>query len=1527
MPPGPVSTNHSSTPTSSRPHNLKLNSQLFPSSFFPTLCEPYERVAPDVLLLMSSPHRLSENAARAVPVSEPEQCPAPHEALPDAATGHGAGAGIGIGNGSQLDSRVAGPNHDYDVDDTHQGSRVQPPAVALALAVADPTSDSTTPTPSSVSPFLPPPSTDKVPNNVPDSVPDCVPHGDANARDTPDQTDTVPIDTSAPGTASNKKARGPGPLPRQAGPSLLTQALASARGITNVKAKPSSQPTTTTTDPISPSSSTTLPPISVPGVRQSNLNNKTATSPSTISTPTTPTAQSSLSFYTGPPTAPANLASQHDRDSASYPFELYHHNVPAQRTAPRPLMRATSESINMGTSTTVTTMTSLAPREAASVPSSFSHSTLATLRSALDHRETMDVSRGKASTSLDLDRQSMDYYQTQTTANYTGSLVDRSAQFEARHLETKTSSATTRKEDAKNIQPRPALWAKTPSHRNSNGAEKTEKIWSIGSVEGQEEDGLVEKSVTEAMAGLEHNARSRKSSYSLRFFKEGLPPEDKLRRRDTKSTPKEKLAPLEEGRPHTSREISQSLASDKEPTAIGPRDDDWEIPLLTPDLLDEQPILSTSPDEDYFSIPVNGSLNSGDPTPLRVQQSVTQAVEQVKLVETVEDVGPTPVADTEAAIEAEFVETRRESADSTHTDVGSRDDGDADESGEEKISSAVFLPHQELQEPCVSEPQDRIAARSIRVRSLSQSNQRPWLVKADEPEPEVIHEKDDSPYGLSRLPSRETLTLKRGDLIPEQGEEGAVIEEEITVTTDSLKQPQIVSQYEDHVHDHQHDPQEPLEAIELIPYKHQVGGHTTLWRFSRRAVCKQLNNRENEFYETIERYHRDLLPFLPRYVPSNCIFRESFATCTIEIELVILTRGSYIGVLNVTFQKQARRKSTSKKDEAAVAERKKAQEKLEASRQDLEQAEDQEAAKTEKPAGRVISQSLANSNIPVPTVTFDDNRHILPRNLLQPMPLPRQYRRQSISTSTVANPSIPSSGASIRPPLDERPNSWGATMVNKRLRNEVFNDAFLKEPVTVHRHRRPHQRSIPRPVLQRLLRSTYSDPALIKSDSPFMNEDATTPSYHPERKLAHHYSHSDLGPGMDEYVQSEPEQAPEELKDVSGTSAPEPETLKDNPLAAKKKRRYSAGGLRRKPQDVTESRGDLKYFEEADDAGYKGDNEDKPKRHSKTHSTANGHHHSEANGAQQPSQYIQHLQPEDEFAIDSTEPTPAHEEPAPRFTKIPRPVNPKEAKCQKDRVEYFLLLEDLTSGMKRPCMMDLKMGTRQYGVEATPKKQKSQTEKCRNTTSAELGVRICGLQVWNAEKETYDFQDKYYGRKLKAGDEFQGALQKFLYNGVDLHSILRHIPVVLRKLGQLEQIVSKLNGYRFYAASLLMFYDGDTSEDADYETMYESTTDCATDTEETSRKKTKNKREIDFKIADFANSVTPFDDIDDKPCPPQHPDQPDSGFLKGLRSLRRYFLQIQRDVRQELGLDPYGRFSNHMDHAGDLGDESGMASL
>merc|ERR1711939_1272254 len=114
----------------------------------------------------------------------------------------------------------------------------------------------------------------------------------------------------------------------------------------------------------------------------------------------------------------------------------------------------------------------------------------------------------------------------------------------------------------------------------------------------------------------------------------------------------------------------------------------------------------------------------------------------------------------------------------------------------------------------------------------------------------------------------------------------------------------------------------------------------------------------------------------------------------------------------------------------------------------------------------------------------------------------------------------------------------------------------------------------------------------------------------------------------------------------------------------------------------------------------------------------------------------------------------------------------------------------------------------------------------------------------------------YFGRDLKVGLEFQNALKRFLYD-----------------------------------ASLLMFYDGNTEE------VEESDNGGA---ENGVRNK---KKDIDFKIADFANCVTLEDSrFQDRPCPPMHPESPDNGFLRGLRSLRKYFLAIQAEIRSEMGI-------------------------
>jgi hypothetical protein len=364
----------------------------------------------------------------------------------------------------------------------------------------------------------------------------------------------------------------------------------------------------------------------------------------------------------------------------------------------------------------------------------------------------------------------------------------------------------------------------------------------------------------------------------------------------------------------------------------------------------------------------------------------------------------------------------------------------------------------------------------------------------------------------------------------------------------------------------------------------------------------------------------------------------------------------------------------------------------------------------------------------------------------------------------------------------------------------------------------------------------------------------------------------------------------------SATSGPAFETIVDL-YTTKRKRRYSSGSLRRKPEEDAEDRGSLKYFEEADDASYKNHVECDNFQAGPDIPTGSNGIISGGPKLDRGKDTNSEIEASDTFLPNSKSPQMGSASPLvlQKSTKgvipITRPVNPKEAQTQRDkRVEFFLLLEDLTAGMKRPCIMDLKMGTRQYGVDANEKKRSSQRRKCAETTSKELGVRVCGLQVWDVKKQSYIFQDKYFGRKLKAGREFQDALQRFLFDGVEYASILRHIPTILRKLSELEVLIKDLRGYRFYAASLLMFYDGEVEHGG-----------ANNGTSNMTKLAKGRDREIDFKIADFANCVTAEHGqsaLKERACPPQHPNEPDKGFLRGLKSLRRYFIKIQKEVTE-----------------------------
>jgi inositol-hexakisphosphate kinase len=647
---------------------------------------------------------------------------------------------------------------------------------------------------------------------------------------------------------------------------------------------------------------------------------------------------------------------------------------------------------------------------------------------------------------------------------------------------------------------------------------------------------------------------------------------------------------------------------------------------------------------------------------------------------------------------------------------------------------------------------------------------------------------------------------------------------------------------------------------------------------------------------------------------------------------VISNSNRYIGVLNVTFEKQQKRKASAKENGItpegdAVSPGLPGQ----ASDSTIKDAGDRakplngDGRCSEPP--RLVSQSISSAQTPTPTVTFADNRHIIPKNLLQPSLQDHEAERRHLSESIAisplsarrpsrSQPPPPNGEFAFRPTLsDKHAASWGATTVNKKLRNEVFGEAFLQQPIPIHRHRRPAHQNRPlahragQPNTPSQLRTSNSESNLItaQQSQSSMTENNHVNEYSmrkgvmkgatEDNGLTSPSSHGlpTIGSRLKPAQGGEPPASNGndiQFKENAATDAPVLESLVE-PYKTKGKRRYSSGGLRRKPEEDAENRGNLKYFEEVDDAGQKGDGKlDVFQMDSDITAVSN----LSSSRSVEPDITVPH--PVTDASNSSKSPPrsrakgllqpPAGSEPINGVLPIPRPVNPKEAQTQRDkRVEFFLLLEDLTAGMRRPCIMDLKMGTRQYGVDANEKKQNSQRRKCAETTSKELGVRVCGLQVWDVATQSYIFQDKYFGRKLKAGREFQDALKRFLFDGVDYASVLRHIPTILHKLSELAILIKDLRGYRFYAASLLMFYDGEVDNEG-----------ANTDTSTTTKHSKVRRREIDFKIADFANCVAAENGlaVKERACPPQHPNEPDKGFLRGLQSLRRYFIDIQKEV-------------------------------
>jgi inositol-hexakisphosphate kinase len=216
-------------------------------------------------------------------------------------------------------------------------------------------------------------------------------------------------------------------------------------------------------------------------------------------------------------------------------------------------------------------------------------------------------------------------------------------------------------------------------------------------------------------------------------------------------------------------------------------------------------------------------------------------------------------------------------------------------------------------------------------------------------------------------------------------------------------------------------------------------------------------------------------------------------------------------------------------------------------------------------------------------------------------------------------------------------------------------------------------------------------------------------------------------------------------------------------------------------------------------------------------------------------------------------------------------------------------------------------------------------------------------KVWNKVTQSYVTQDKYRGREVRT-DEFESVLASFLHDGERL--LAYQIPVLLQKLYALARIINRLKGYRFYGCSILLIYDGDPDsqeafrnsflehpsslskrgeslergrssvEQSDKPSLRRSNSDTTLVGPVAKRSGGRRKRgEVNIRVVDFAHTTTGRDwlpypptcrdrhvahDVSSKTChaevdpetglvyarfPPHYPEQPDRGFLSGLRSL------------------------------------------
>ncbi|XP_017842409.2 inositol polyphosphate multikinase [Drosophila busckii] len=134
------------------------------------------------------------------------------------------------------------------------------------------------------------------------------------------------------------------------------------------------------------------------------------------------------------------------------------------------------------------------------------------------------------------------------------------------------------------------------------------------------------------------------------------------------------------------------------------------------------------------------------------------------------------------------------------------------------------------------------------------------------------------------------------------------------------------------------------------------------------------------------------------------------------------------------------------------------------------------------------------------------------------------------------------------------------------------------------------------------------------------------------------------------------------------------------------------------------------------------------------------------------------------------------------------------------RQHTFLKLEDLTHGMSKPCVMDVKVGRRTWDPLSSAHKRAIEEQKyviCKQ----QLGLCLPGFQVYTPQLVR---QGRDYGKALDVAGFRQALALFFNSSHSSSETVLRE---VLRQLCGIRAWFKRQRLLHFYASSLLICYD------------------------------------------------------------------------------------------------------------------------